>query len=357
MSQHTQDPGLRAALEAIAKAIKINDTDTLSRISPDRLVIWTASGSWTGSASVTLGHLRAIAALSATPAHAPGKAGDQEGLEAGRTAYAAYARSVEDYEGSPDKQPAFGEWESVKPSIRRHWAAVEAALAPSPTGNEASRGENDGLRSKAADEVEGIAGLWEGDGRSYAMTIAAILRSEEPAELPPADEETKRIVTRAWERFQRGVAPPPPVSTEPDSRAGAEREARWGIEDTGEMLWVGPMRPDGRKVDRIVYYKHLSGYKQDYVDRAKFEARLVVTAVNAALHPSPPTASGAAPPVGDGYEVLATIYDGTKILAPKHKSDRFTTQEIRDAVMKHFETITPTPAPHPVPEGQTTGEV
>jgi hypothetical protein len=38
------------------------------------------------------------------------------------------------------------------------------------------------------------------------MTIAAILRSEEPTELPPADDETKRTVARAWDRFQRGVA-------------------------------------------------------------------------------------------------------------------------------------------------------
>lgn len=39
---------------------------------------------------------------------------------------------------------------------------------------------------------------------------------------------------------------------------------------------------------------------------------------------------------GGDYEVLATLYDGTKILAPKTKSDRFTTEEIRSQIEKHF---------------------
>jgi hypothetical protein len=26
----------------------------------------------------------------------------------------------------------------------------------------------------------------------------------------------------------------------------------WGIEQTREMLWIGPMRPDGMKVDEVV---------------------------------------------------------------------------------------------------------
>lgn len=26
----------------------------------------------------------------------------------------------------------------------------------------------------------------------------------------------------------------------------------WGVEQTSQMLWVGPMRPDGHKVDQVV---------------------------------------------------------------------------------------------------------
>lgn len=51
------------ALKNIAEAVSINDTDTLSRISSDDTVLWTASGSWTGSAGVTLGDLRTLATL------------------------------------------------------------------------------------------------------------------------------------------------------------------------------------------------------------------------------------------------------------------------------------------------------
>lgn len=53
---------LPESLQAIKKAVEINDSDTLSSLSKDDDVIWVASGSWTGSAAVTLGHLRNIAA-------------------------------------------------------------------------------------------------------------------------------------------------------------------------------------------------------------------------------------------------------------------------------------------------------
>lgn len=54
------------ALAAVRAAVDVNDGDTLARLSPDSTVIWTASGSWSKPASVTLGDLRALAARPAT---------------------------------------------------------------------------------------------------------------------------------------------------------------------------------------------------------------------------------------------------------------------------------------------------
>lgn len=48
------------ALENITKAVEITDSDTLGMTLPDSYIIWTASGSWTGSSNVTLGDLRTI---------------------------------------------------------------------------------------------------------------------------------------------------------------------------------------------------------------------------------------------------------------------------------------------------------
>lgn len=54
---------LQEALAPIVRYIEINDSDTMSRITPDRAVVSTASGSWTGSTDITLGDLRKLAAL------------------------------------------------------------------------------------------------------------------------------------------------------------------------------------------------------------------------------------------------------------------------------------------------------
>lgn len=62
------DKELEAVHDAIARiaiAVSINDTDSLSRISPDSMAIWGASSGWGDSASVTLGDLRRLAELSA----------------------------------------------------------------------------------------------------------------------------------------------------------------------------------------------------------------------------------------------------------------------------------------------------
>jgi len=145
------------------------------------------------------------------PAHSPDKAVARDGV-AEAFEDAALARDEAGYSGTPASCIRF-----LSAEVDR----LEKALATKPAGTEAGRGvgAEDGWRSKAADEVEGLASLWEGDGHSYAMTIAAILRAEEPTELPPADDETKRTVARAWDRFQSGVAatPTPPVSPTPDS--------------------------------------------------------------------------------------------------------------------------------------------
>lgn len=45
-----------------------------------------------------------------------------------------------------------------------------------------------------------------------------------------------------------------PTAMAPDaSTSPVDQQAEtWGIEQTRDMLWVGPMRPDGRKVDEVV---------------------------------------------------------------------------------------------------------
>lgn len=63
MNNEALEPAARDALLKLARAVEINDGDTLSRLSPDSKVIWSASGSWTGCVQITLGDLRAIAIL------------------------------------------------------------------------------------------------------------------------------------------------------------------------------------------------------------------------------------------------------------------------------------------------------
>lgn len=57
---------LREALQPILKFVGVNDTDTLSRLRRNSEVLATASGSWTGTTELTLGHLRAINAVART---------------------------------------------------------------------------------------------------------------------------------------------------------------------------------------------------------------------------------------------------------------------------------------------------
>jgi hypothetical protein len=52
---------LFTALEPLIRAVETHDGDTLSSHERDSEVIWVASGSWSPTVSLTLGHLRAIA--------------------------------------------------------------------------------------------------------------------------------------------------------------------------------------------------------------------------------------------------------------------------------------------------------
>lgn len=60
VAQPVIDAALVAAVERIREAVSVNDGDTLSSIAKDTDVIWTASGSWSPDAVVTMGDLRAI---------------------------------------------------------------------------------------------------------------------------------------------------------------------------------------------------------------------------------------------------------------------------------------------------------
>jgi len=47
-------------IKPILEAVQVNDSDTLSSLSEDTKVLWTACGSWSGPASIILGDLRKI---------------------------------------------------------------------------------------------------------------------------------------------------------------------------------------------------------------------------------------------------------------------------------------------------------
>lgn len=63
IERHVMEAKQLKAIENIKRAVDVNDSDTLSMLSEDGQVLWTASGCWTGSRNVTLGDLRAIAAI------------------------------------------------------------------------------------------------------------------------------------------------------------------------------------------------------------------------------------------------------------------------------------------------------
>ena len=62
---------LKHALQPILDYVRVNDSDTLSRLRKDDELIATASGSWSGQTHITLGDLRRIANLANVQAHLP----------------------------------------------------------------------------------------------------------------------------------------------------------------------------------------------------------------------------------------------------------------------------------------------
>lgn len=225
MSQNTQDPGLRAALiSKIAEARRYADREGFEL------------------STVCLSHEATdlvLAALSATPAHAPGKAGDREGLEQVLRELSDRATPGEwhvdwhptwnEDNGAPEPDICEGicihtpehEAESVL-CCSEHEAAFIAALvnayrsgslAPSPTGNEASRGVVPaGWKLVPVEPTkEMFEACWRHSGESHEMRA-----------------RTNAVCAGRY-RAMLAAAPPPPVSPQPDSPApapsGAEREA------------------------------------------------------------------------------------------------------------------------------------
>ena len=57
---NTEIDELLKLLNPIVDAVEVNDSDSLSRLSLDSNIIWTATGSWSSPVNVTLGDLRKI---------------------------------------------------------------------------------------------------------------------------------------------------------------------------------------------------------------------------------------------------------------------------------------------------------
>lgn len=54
----------------------------------------------------------------------------------------------------------------------------------------------------------------------------------------------------------------------------------WGIEDTGNHLWVGPMRRDEIKVAEVVCHFDLTDVKEEFIARYRSYANLIVQSIN-----------------------------------------------------------------------------
>lgn len=50
----------KEVLDPFIEFVRVNDSDTLSRLRPDETVIATATGSWSNAVDITLGQLRAL---------------------------------------------------------------------------------------------------------------------------------------------------------------------------------------------------------------------------------------------------------------------------------------------------------
>jgi hypothetical protein len=104
----------------------------------------------------------------------------------------------------------------------------------------------------------------------------------------------------------------------PDKAVTREGVETWGVEYTGDAIWVGTMRPDGGKVDRVIYFKDDLGlHRPEYVAQVKADARLICDSVNAALAPKP-TGTEAGRGVGAEYPQRLRSSDQLRIISGYH---------------------------------------
>jgi len=180
------------------------------------------------------------------------------------------------------------------------WATTPTDAQPKaarPVGEEALREALKGVlfeydrNTCAHEETHRGGSLWticDQCGRKWADDEGGFQPYADPTAVANARKIVCELVTSHPTTGQETVATP---------RDGGVREARWGIEDTGDAIWVGPMRSDGRKIDRVVYFKDDLGlHRKEYVAQVKADARLIVDGVNAALS-APGSAGPGAPQI------------------------------------------------------------
>jgi len=160
-------------------------------------------------------------------------------------------------------------------------------------------------------------------------------------------------------RAMIAAAPSLEVCTQGLAPQIATAEGPWGVEDCGHSIWVGPMRADGFKVDRVVYgVQDLMSHTPEARSRYRAEAYLVANSVNAALAAAPPTtlseavASARAEGVREGLERAAGIADDWVRVeggrAPRDVKNAQTwanaaVSEIAEAIRKALPTSSTTP--------------
>ena len=290
MSQHTQDPALRAATIP-CPTCSCTGTDTYEDRHTGTNMDTCRTCGGNGYIAARTGETPEASyqpPLSATPAHAPGKAGDREGLDeigGPRDVLVSLIQSrlmgiVPD---DQDLELEDSDWRLILKGLD--------ALAPSPAGNEAPRGE--GREAAAAERYRAGAMDMRQTAGDAVNAMAHKMRGSGKDPLAAAALGDAVLAIRA---LPLAAAPPPPVSTEPDSRAGAEQWVvrRIGADDHSAVI-CAKLTGQFDGCTRDIAY--LGGHVDD--------AEKLVAAQNlalAALHPSPPTASGAAAPVGEEFK-------------------------------------------------------
>lgn len=102
--------------------------------------------------------------------------------------------------------------------------------------------------------------------------------SNEPKDDRLSREVVADLIREAIAAKESGELTEPEPELEPAKDLVPARP--WGIEDTGQNLWVGPLRVDG-KINEIVFHIPLAGLKAGSAARHRKSAKLIVAAVNA----------------------------------------------------------------------------